>query len=119
MGMTRGHRAWGCRPHLVSENQDNSSHWEDDEPDQGANECGDLEHRGSSCTLERLVHARWHISTFFDCNAQPPSCYIFQEVDWTLQACCSASKLNGPQSVGFLLLGSPEIFYVLEGGGYR
>ncbi|GFV00314.1 hypothetical protein TNCV_2117681 [Trichonephila clavipes] len=56
---------------------------------------------------ERVANARWCNSIFFDCSVQP------SEVDWTLRTCYLASMLpRPPQSLGFILPGSPEIICV-------
>ncbi|GFV28327.1 hypothetical protein TNCV_4599801 [Trichonephila clavipes] len=61
------------------------------------------------CTPECVVYARWGINLFFDCSVKPPPRYISREVDCTRRTCCLASTLPGPKSIGFFLLGPPEI----------
>ncbi|GFY02738.1 hypothetical protein TNCV_3506181 [Trichonephila clavipes] len=127
------HSTWNHKYRLVGKNIDNSSRWEDDEPDEG---CGQANvgiwsavlrlkkpgrickfftshgvATGSSghCAAECVVHKRWFNRTFFDSGAQLPPCYISREVNWTGWTCYFASTFPRRQSLEFLLLRLLEI----------
>ncbi|GFX58064.1 hypothetical protein TNCV_4048221 [Trichonephila clavipes] len=118
--------------HLVSEIHDNISHQEDDEPDEGCGQTNagiwstvvglkkpahmQIAHFPQDCCTEyrspRTGRCGSCNSTFLDCGAYLPECYILREVGWMLCTCRLASTLPGLQSVEFLFLEPLEIVFV-------
>ncbi|GFU63427.1 hypothetical protein TNCV_44731 [Trichonephila clavipes] len=56
----------------------------------------------SHCATERVAHARWCNSTFFDYRAQPTPYYIYRYIDWKWWACFAwLLHFLGLNSLGF------------------